>query len=39
MAVNTLYDIAIHITNQEFQKSYGKTIDVQAEIEKADVYK
>ena len=38
MAVNTLYDIAIHMTDQEFQKRYGKSIDAQAEIEKPDVY-
>ena len=38
MAVNTLYDIAIHMSDQEFQKRFGKTIDVHAEIEKPDVY-
>ena len=38
MVVNTLYDTAIHYTNDEYQQIYNKKIDVQGEIEKPDLY-
>ena len=38
MVVNTLYDKAIHLSDEEFEIIHGKKIDVQGGVEKPDVY-
>ena len=36
--VNALYDKALYLTNEEYFCKYGKNIDVQAQIEKPQLY-
>ena len=38
MMVNVLYDPAVHLTDNEYKEKYGQTLNVQAEIERPELY-
>ena len=38
VTVHTLYDQAVHLTNQEYLNKTGKHLNVQAEVEQPEVY-
>lgn len=38
MTVNILYDIGIHYTDEEYYNETGKRVNVQAEVEKPQMY-
>ena len=38
MVVNTLYDKAVRMSDEEYQIKFGKKVDVQGIIEKPDIY-
>lgn len=38
MMVNVLYDPAIHLADNEYKEKYGKIVNVQAQIERPELY-
>ena len=38
MMVNVLYDPAVHLTDNEYKEKYGQALNVQAEIERPELY-